>query len=73
PDATPSQGRRTKSARTSGELQAPTSSVSEVGVVDANRTWREKDLFSFQDVYNWNEKADAVMFKSPVIRISIRP
>ncbi|MCG6796033.1 hypothetical protein JCR24_13950 [Geobacillus sp. YHL] len=41
--------------------------------VHANRTWREKDLFSFQDVYNWNEKADAVMFKSPVIRISIRP
>ncbi|MGJ3206035.1 hypothetical protein [Geobacillus thermoleovorans] len=34
PDATPSQGRRTKSVCTSGELQAPTSSVREVGVVD---------------------------------------
>ncbi|BBW97429.1 hypothetical protein ACPVTF_03160 [Geobacillus icigianus] len=41
--------------------------------VHAHRAWSDSDLFSFQDVYNWNGKADAVMFKSPVIRIFIQP
>ncbi|KAF0994600.1 hypothetical protein BJQ97_01242 [Geobacillus sp. TFV-3] len=41
--------------------------------VHANRKWRENDLFSFQDVSDGNRNDDAVTFKSPVIRISIRP
>ncbi|KJE26308.1 hypothetical protein LG52_3059 [Geobacillus kaustophilus] len=52
---------------------AQTSIDVEAFYVHANRKWRENDLFSFQDVYNWNGKGDAVMFKSPVIRISVRP